>query len=95
MMKELYEGMNICVSVKALYDMEKDLLLGHIVPDFEDNEKVYYDLYNEYGELACLDGELCWITQIGNGLVSFRNDNGEGSVYFALTTDEAKVACFA
>ena len=52
MMKELYEGMNICVSVKALYDMEKDLLLGHIVPDFEDNEMVYYDLYNEYGELC-------------------------------------------
>lgn len=95
MMNELCEGMSVFVSVKALYDREDDLMLGHIIPDFENDEMMYYDLYNEYGELACLDGESCIISQIGNGLITLRNDNGDGSVYFALTSDEARVACFA
>lgn len=28
------EGMEVCISVKALYDMREDLTFGRIIPDF-------------------------------------------------------------
>lgn len=51
----------------------------------------YYYLYNEHGELACMDGEEVNITEIGDIYISFINNNGEYSVYFALTRKEAEI----
>ena len=91
---EFKEGTRVRVSVRALYNMEDDLLYGQIIPDFAKlpNDTDYYDLYNEDGELACLDGEEVVIAQVGQHLVTLRNDNGDGSVYFTLTHEEATVA---
>lgn len=88
------EGMKVCVSVKALYEDEQDLTFGHIIPDFEDGEVRYYDLYNEDDELACLDGEECIIDQVGKALITLRNTNGDGTIYFTLTREEADIAIF-
>ncbi|MDD6484007.1 MAG: hypothetical protein PUF72_05470 [Clostridiales bacterium] len=90
---KLTEGMKVCISVKALQNMENDLLYGLIVPDYYNNTN-YYDLYNEGGELACMDGEEVLIDQIGKTLVTFRNDNGDGNIYFSLTHKEAGLAIF-
>lgn len=93
---KLEEGMKVCISVKSLYDMENNLLFGKIVPDFTEsqNDTDYYDLYNEDGELACLDGEEVLVDQIGQAIVTFRNDNGDGSVYFSLTHEETDIAIY-
>lgn len=93
---KLEEGMKVCISVKSLYDMKNDLLFGKIVPDFAENQSDidYYDLYNEDGELACLDGEEVLVDQIGQSIITFRNDNGDGSVYFSLTHEETDVAIY-
>lgn len=93
---KLVEGMEVSISVKALYDMDKDLMFGFIVPDFSklETDTDYYDLYNSGGELACLDGEIVHVDQVGRSIVTFRNDNGEGTIYFELTHEEAEVAVF-
>lgn len=93
---KLEEGMKVCISVKSLYNMGNDLLFGKIVPDFSEskNDTNYYDLYNEDGELACLDGEEVLVNQIGQAIITFRNDNGDGSVYFSLTHEETAAAIY-
>ncbi|MCM1168222.1 MAG: hypothetical protein NC401_19730 [Ruminococcus sp.] len=62
--------------------------LCHIV--ITDDE--YYDLYNDDNELACMSGEVVTIVEVGKELVTFRNDNGESSIYFTLTKNELKHA---
>ena len=93
---KLQEGMKVCICVKALYDRNEDLFYGAIVPvpNFAKSSNAcdYYDLCNEDGEVACLDGEEVTVDQVGVVLVTFRNDNGEGTVYFALTHEEAEAA---
>lgn len=84
------EGTKVCVSIQTLYNSFPQLTFGEIVPDFGDTD--YYDLYNEDGELACLDGEEVIIEQVGEQLITFRNDNGESSIHFALTYKEAEMA---
>ena len=93
---KLEEGMEVGISVKALYELERNLLFGRIVTDFatKENDCDYYDLYNEDGELACLDGETVKVDQVGVAIVTFRNDNGDGTIYFALTHDECDAAVF-
>lgn len=82
------EAQTVCISVNALYDNYHHLMLGRI----EVTDDNYYDLYNEDGELACMDGEEVTIAQVGNNLITFRNDNDESSIYFALTREEAEIA---
>ena len=79
------EGKTVCISVAVLFS--EPLAFGRVEKDEE-----YYDLYNEDGELACMDGEEVVIEQVGDYLITFRNDNGESSVHFALTRNEAELA---
>ena len=90
---KLCEGMTVCLDIKSLYDEKKDLAFGTIVFSLEGNQN-YYDLYNENGELAYMDGEEVMIDQIGHCLITFRNTNGDGTIYFALTYDECEIAMF-
>ena len=54
------EGQYVAVSVKTLYESGVPLTYGTIVPDYDEKGKMnYYDLYNEDGEFACCDGEIC------------------------------------
>lgn len=95
MKEKLNLAPEIGVSIQALLDagIEKPMF-GRIEVENDDSGKVvnYCDLYNEDGELACMDGEVCTVDQVGNVLVTFRNDNGESTIYFALTKEEADIA---
>lgn len=79
----------VCISVQALYEAFGENLQLNTIAAEDDG---YYDLYNEHGELACMDGEEVSITQTGDVYISFVNSNGEYSVYFGLTHEEAKIA---
>ena len=88
------EGTTVCISVQALYERFGKLLFCKIYPDFVQikSDYEYFDLYNDDGECACMDGEEVTIEQVGEHLITFRNDNGESSVHFTLTVDEAEIA---
>ena len=88
------EGTTVCISVQALYDKFWHLALCRMIKTSanSDTKNFYYDLYNDDDELACMDGEEVTIEQVGENLITFRNDNGESSVHFTLTVDEAEVA---
>ncbi len=84
----------VCLCVQALYDVfkEEGLSLCKIVFTDEGKGGTYCDLYNDDGELACMDGEEVYIINVSEYLVTFRNDNGESSVYFTLTKQEIEYA---
>lgn len=89
------EGQEVTVSVKTLYDDGVPLEYGSIIPDYDENGKLmYYDLYNEDGELACCDGETCRIEQVGVALITLVNNDGESTVRLTLTRPEAEIALF-
>ena len=64
-------GLNdtVCISIESLYDRYgENLSHGGIVytPKGVDNESCsYYDLYNGFGVLDCMDGEECVIVDKG------------------------------
>lgn len=88
-------GQRVCVSIKELYDREEVLSFGNIVPDFDEfGDKQYYDLYNEEGILACCDGEACIIKEVTENYLVLMNSEGESSVLFKLTTEEADKSIF-
>ena len=88
------EGEEFCLSIKSLYDKTGSLTYGEIIPDFEDGKMQYYDLYNEHGDLACLDGETCVVESVGADTIMFVNNHGERSARFKLTFAEADIAIF-
>lgn len=94
-MTDFRAGQEVTISVKALYDSGIPLEYGSIVLDHDENRKpMYYDLYNEDGELACCDGETCRIEQVGVDLITLVNNDGESTVYLTLTRPEAEIAVF-
>lgn len=94
-MYKFKEGQYVSVSIKALYESEMPLTYGAIVPDYDEKGEInYYDLYNEDGEFACCDGEICYIEQAGVVLLTLVNNEGESTVRITLTRDEAKEALF-
>ena len=84
------EGTTVCISVQTLFETVGTPKFGWI--NFDSG---YYDLYNEDDKLACMDGEEVTIEQVGEALVTFRNDEGESSVRFTLTKEEAEIAIIA
>jgi hypothetical protein len=88
------KGEEFCLSIKSLYDKIGSLKYGEIIPDFEDGEMKYYDLYNEQGDLSCLDGEECIVDDVGIDTIVFINNCGERAARFKLTFDEADIAIF-
>ena len=88
------EGTTVCISVQALFETVGTPKLGWINFDSDYYEN-YYDLYNEDNKLACMDGEEVTIEQVGETLVTFRNDEGESSIRFTLTKEEAEIAIIA
>lgn len=84
----------VCISVKSLYESNLATLFCDIVPDYDDGKLKFYDLYNDDGVLACCDGEECVIEQVGSEILTLINSNGEGTIYFNLTFEEADIALF-
>lgn len=95
-MVEFREGDRVTVSVQALYDSGIPLEYGRIETENDYSGEVvnYYDLYNDDGELACMDGEECRIEQVGVVLITLVNDYGESAVRLTLTRPEAEIALF-
>lgn len=87
-------GETFCINTKELYNSLNCLKYGHIVPDFEDGEMVYYDLYNDDGCLACMHGEECIVDAVEDNVIVFRNTQGEHDVQFKLTFQEADIVIF-
>ena len=87
---KLKEGDDVVISTRSLFDEESPITLGHVVREVNDE----FVLYNENAEPACFNGETCRIYQIGNRLITFANNNGDGTIFFALTLEEARTALF-
>ena len=86
------EGQEVCLSIEQLqHELGNKLTFCKIVSNVYAGE---YDLYNEDEELACMNGEVCSIEQIGTSLITFANYNGEGTIHFTLAKEEAEVALF-
>lgn len=96
--KSLYDSQKeLSSSVKSLYDSRKKLEHCTVVYTHDEYEGVIadcYDLYNENGELACVDGETCCVSKAGETSITFRNDNGDYAIYFTLTLEEVGIADF-
>ena len=83
------EGTIVQIDITSLYKKFKQHTLGRI--EYNENGD-FCILFNEDGEDACYDGEEVIIEQVGEHLITFRNDNGDGSIHFTLTRDEAEIA---
>ena len=83
------EGTIVQIDITSLYKKFKQPTLGRI--EYNENGD-FCILFNEDGEDACYDGEEVIIEQIGEHLITFRNDNGDGSIHFTLTRDETEIA---
>ena len=83
------EGTIVQIDIISLYKKFKQPTLGRI--EYNENGD-FCILFNEDGEDACYDGEEVIIEQIGEHLITFRNDNGDDSMHFTLTRDEAEIA---
>ena len=82
------EGTIVQMDITSLYNKFTQTTLGRIEYN-EDGD--FYILFNEDGEDACYDGEEVIIEQVGECLITFRNDNGDDSMHFTLTRDEAEI----
>ena len=87
---ELVEGDDVTISVRSLFYEANPITFGHVVRE-AGNE---YVLYNENNENACFNGEKCRIYQVGDKLITFANNNGDGTIFFTLTHEEARAALF-
>lgn len=88
------EGMKVICSVSALYGKySSGGLQDNTIEYTNEDGSEYFDLYNDYKEIACMDGEECIIIEIDEWTrhVRLENSNGEKTTYFSLTFDEAIV----
>lgn len=100
---KLEEGLRVCVSVKTLFDYltegrdEENVNFSNgYIEKSVDGKKVYYDLYNNQGELACMDGEIIFVSSINkqSDTITLINNNGEHPVYFELYAEEIEEVLF-
>lgn len=101
---KLEEGLRVCVSVKTLFDCftEEEYSNGCLeisngyIEKLSDGDRIYYDLYNNQGEFACMDGEIVLISSINkqSDIVTLINNSGEYPVTFELYAEEIEEALF-
>lgn len=87
-----------CISVQALYEKYGEQLtnvkIDYISKGEENPDCDYYDLYDRYGQLVCMDGEVCEVVSHENGVWTLINSDGEYDIEFELTDEEMEIACF-
>lgn len=89
-------GKKVCISIDAMINGNADMEFTDIVTD-HDGEETFYMLFNEFGELCCLDGEECTIDHIVNGtndIYDLVNNNGDYTVHFMLSKHDLDIAVF-
>lgn len=79
----------VSVSVEALYVEYGERLNSCTI---QTNDEGYYDLCDRYGNLVCMDGEVCEIAEKDDDGILLINHNGESDAIFYLTAKEAKTA---
>ena len=88
-------GEKVGISIKTMIVDGADMDYVDIATDHDGEEK-FYMLYNEFGELCCLDGEECTIDHIVNGttdVYDLVNDN-DGDVHFMLSEHDLDIAVY-
>lgn len=95
MFEDYPNGKKVCISVKSLAEKNADLEYTDIISDYDDEGK-FYMLYNDDGELCCLDGECCEINHVTyDGVYDLVNRNGETDVHFMLSKHDLDIAVFS
>ena len=90
-------GEKVCISVQALYNTYgENLSCCGIDNNSRESSINYYDLYNGFGKLVCMDGEECIIDDIDNKneTVTLINECGEETTTFCLSFEEYGTAVF-
>ena len=83
------EGDIVQLNVKALHKYIPSLTF--VTSKYNHDQKMYV-LLNDAGETVVFNMENIRVEQIGNGLISFINDNGEYAMRFELSYHEMAVA---
>lgn len=83
------EGDVVQLNVKALHKYIPSLTF--VTSKYNHNQKMYV-LLNDANETVAFSKENVRVEQIGNGLISFVNDNGEYAMRFELSYHEMAVA---
>ena len=90
----LQVGDEVCISTQALYErFGKHLSQCSISLDKSEGAD-YYDMYNNEGEVCCMDGEMNRVDNICKEYVVFSNKEEGEPVKFTLSSEEVEVAVF-
>lgn len=85
--------MNKTICILALYDKLGENLEYTNIEQYKETDTEYYDLYDKYGNLMCMDGETCNVVEEDNRY-KLINTDGEFATEFYLTKEEFKVATY-
>lgn len=88
-------GEKVGISIKTMVDSDADMRYVDVATDYDDEGK-FYMLYNEYGELCCLDGEECMVDHIVNGTTDIYDlvNKNDIDVHFMLSEHDLDIAVF-
>lgn len=81
----------VAVSVECLYEQDS-LDTDLVVEKSADGDSEWYDLKDYFGNLLCMDGEVCEIEEVTDDVVTLTNRNGEFDVRFCLSHKDFKLA---
>ena len=95
----------VIISVKSLYEKYgTNLTFGKIerIPFGQDSDICeYYDLYDNNGNIVCIDGEKCSVVTMENNIMLTNEDEGNRDPEaefiestFMLTREEYEIATF-
>lgn len=86
-------GEKVRISIDAMIDGDADMDFIHIATS-HDGEESFYMLFNEFGELCCLDGEECIVDHIVDGTTDICDlvNNNDGTVHFMLSEHDLDIA---
>lgn len=87
------DGQEVYISIDALMCSGCDLTYVDIATN-HDGHSTFYMLYNEFGELCCLDGESCTIDHIVNGTTDLYDlvNRSYGDIHFMLSKHDLIIA---
>ena len=88
-------GEKVGISINAMIDGDANIEFVDIATN-HDGEETFYMLYNEFGELCCLDGEECTIDHIVNGTTDVYDlvNCNDGDIHFMLSKHDLDIAVF-
>lgn len=81
------------ISIMELYDKYGENLEYANIEQYKETDTEYYNLYDEYGNLMCMDGECCKVVE-EDDRYKLINTNGEYDAEFYLTKEEFEVATY-